>query len=79
MEYRFSWTPRLVALGACSLVLLVALFFSMGYVIGHRLAEAPGPGRGVKSAVPEPDPAGEAPEAPPAPVATAISAPAPKR
>lgn len=37
MEYRFSLTPRLVALGVLSCVTLLVLMFALGYVVGQRM------------------------------------------
>ena len=38
MEYKFSLTARLVTVGACGLVVLMALLFALGVVVGHRWA-----------------------------------------
>lgn len=46
MEYRFSLTPRLVAVGIFSLVALFVLLFLLGMQVGlktARPAEAPAP------------------------------------
>jgi hypothetical protein len=40
MEYRFSLTARLVALGVFGLVALMVLLFALGYVTGQRMAPA---------------------------------------
>jgi uncharacterized membrane protein YciS (DUF1049 family) len=37
MEYRFSLTRRLVALGAFALVALLVLLFALGYATGQRM------------------------------------------
>ena len=37
MEYRFSLTPRLVALGILCCVTLLVLMFALGYVVGQRM------------------------------------------
>ena len=39
MEYRFSLTPRLIALGLFSSVALLILLFTLGYQIGLRMAK----------------------------------------
>jgi hypothetical protein len=38
MEYRFSVTPRLLAVGACASVALLVLLFALGYEVGQRMA-----------------------------------------
>lgn len=38
MEYRFSLTARLVALGVFGLVALMLLLFALGLVLGQRMA-----------------------------------------
>jgi hypothetical protein len=37
MEYRFSLTPRLAALGICACLALLALLFALGFVLGLRM------------------------------------------
>lgn len=39
MEYRFSLTPRLIALTLFSGVALLVLLFTLGYQIGQRMAK----------------------------------------
>lgn len=39
MEYRFSLTPRLIALGLFCGVALLILLFTLGYQIGVRMAK----------------------------------------
>jgi hypothetical protein len=41
MEYRFNFTPRLVALGLFAGVALLVLLFSLGFQLGVRMAAAP--------------------------------------
>ncbi|NHZ41528.1 hypothetical protein F1609_15370 [Massilia sp. CCM 8693] len=44
MEYRFNFTPRLVALGLFTGVALLVLLFSLGFQLGVRMAaESPAP------------------------------------
>lgn len=43
MDYRFSLTPRLMAVGAFCLVALLALVFALGVAVGQRMAPAPAP------------------------------------
>ena len=37
-EYRFSMTPRLVALALFAGIALMALLFALGYQVGHQMA-----------------------------------------
>jgi hypothetical protein len=39
MEYRFSLTPRLAALGVFASAALVVLLFALGFVLGQRKDE----------------------------------------
>jgi len=39
MEYRFSLTPRLAALGVFAVLALLALLFALGFMLGLRVAE----------------------------------------
>jgi hypothetical protein len=39
MEYRFSLTPRLAALGGFACAALLVLLFALGFVLGRRTAE----------------------------------------
>lgn len=39
MEYRFSLTPRLIALALFSSVALLILLFTLGFQIGQRMAK----------------------------------------
>lgn len=41
MEYRFSLTPRLIALSAAGLLALLVLLFSLGYQLGLRMQPNP--------------------------------------
>lgn len=41
MEYRFSLTPRLIALALFAGVALLVLLFTLGYQVGQRAAETP--------------------------------------
>ncbi|NHZ83180.1 hypothetical protein F2P44_28475 [Massilia sp. CCM 8695] len=41
MEYRFNFTPRLVALGLFTGVALLVLLFSLGFQLGVRMAGEP--------------------------------------
>ncbi|SHN16301.1 hypothetical protein SAMN05192549_10564 [Duganella sacchari] len=41
MEYRFSLTPRLIALAIFSGVALLVLLFALGYEVGKSMAERP--------------------------------------
>lgn len=41
MEYRFNFTPRLVALGLFAGVALLVLLFSLGFQLGVRMAAEP--------------------------------------
>lgn len=43
MEYRFSLTPRLIALALFSGVALMVLLFALGYQVGQSMAERPAP------------------------------------
>jgi hypothetical protein len=43
MEYRFSLTPRLIALALFSGVALMVLLFALGYQVGQSVAERPAP------------------------------------
>lgn len=43
MEYRFSLTPRLIALAIFSGVAMLVLLFALGYQIGQSMAERPAP------------------------------------
>ncbi|WP_332851538.1 hypothetical protein [Duganella sp. S19_KUP01_CR8] len=43
MEYRFSLTPRLIALAIFSGVALLVLLFALGYQVGLSMAERPAP------------------------------------
>ena len=38
MDYKFSLTARLVALGSFGLVALMVLLFALGVVVGQRMA-----------------------------------------
>jgi hypothetical protein len=40
MEYRFSLTPRLAVLGLLAALVLLALLFALGFMVGLRAAEA---------------------------------------
>ena len=48
-EYRFSLTPRLVGLGAFSLLALFVLLFLLGVEVGHRSAATTSPVAGELS------------------------------
>lgn len=39
MDYRFSLTPRLAALGVLAALALLALLFALGFMLGLRVAE----------------------------------------
>lgn len=39
MEYQFSLTPRLAALGVFAALALLALLFALGFMLGLRVAE----------------------------------------
>jgi hypothetical protein len=41
MEYRFSLTPRLVAIGLFAVVALLVLLFALGFQLGQRLGGKP--------------------------------------
>lgn len=41
IEYRFSLTPRLIALGLFASVALLVLLFALGYMVGQRMAPEP--------------------------------------
>lgn len=41
IEYRFSLTPRLIALGMFASVALLVLLFALGYMVGQRMAPEP--------------------------------------
>ncbi|MYM98944.1 hypothetical protein, partial [Duganella vulcania] len=43
MEYRFSLTPRLIALAIFSGVAMLVLLFALGYQVGVSMAERPAP------------------------------------
>lgn len=43
MEYRFSLTPRLIALAIFSGVAMLVLLFALGYQVGQSMAERPVP------------------------------------
>lgn len=43
MEYRFSLTPRLIALAIFSGVALMVLLFALGYQVGQGMAREPRP------------------------------------
>jgi hypothetical protein len=44
MEYRFSLTPRLIALALFSGVALMVLLFALGYQVGQSMVDKPVPG-----------------------------------
>lgn len=60
MDYRFSLTARLVTLGVCCLVALMALLFALGVVVGERMAAAPAAGSVAVDTAPVATPAREA-------------------
>lgn len=41
MEYRFSLTPRLVAIGLFAVLALLVLLFALGFQLGQRLGGQP--------------------------------------
>jgi hypothetical protein len=41
MEYRFSLTPRLLAIGLFAVVALLVLLFALGFQLGQRLGGRP--------------------------------------
>ena len=43
MEYRFSLTPRLIALAIFSGVAMLVLLFALGFQVGQSMAERPAP------------------------------------
>lgn len=43
MEYRFSLTRRLAALGAFAIVALLVLLFALGFLLGQRAAHSAEP------------------------------------
>ena len=47
MEYRFSLTPRLIALAIFSGVALLILLFTLGFQIGQRMAKPATPSIGT--------------------------------
>jgi len=71
MDYKFSLTARLVAVGACALAALMALLFALGIVVGHRwsgpsLVAGESPVATVEKLAEEPEPVPAAPPDTPA-------------
>jgi hypothetical protein len=54
MEYRFNFTPRLIAFGLCAGLALLVLLFALGFQLGVRMAADPVAPLAVQRAVPAP-------------------------
>ena len=61
MEYRFSLTRRLAALGAFAIAALLVLLFALGYLLGQRTAHNAEPAPAPVLVAPAPAASAEAP------------------